>query len=169
MLFSIVPDCPNPVENCSIINRTSTSVEITCEAGFDGGLPQSFLLEAFQTVPPSRRGLQYNMTSSTPTFSLTGLDADGTFTFKIYSVNRKGRSSPSIMDGIALHYPSMQSGKWTGMTFLYTYLLHTLFSVHDTKCPYTYTHALGMIHFSIPLYFFFIPSTRSVYSVVISS
>ncbi|CAG7815704.1 unnamed protein product, partial [Allacma fusca] len=92
-------------------------VEITCEAGFDGGLPQSFLLEAYQSYPVVRRGLQYNLTSGTPTFSLTGLDADGTFHFKIFSVNRKGRSSASIMDGIALHYPAMQSGKWTRMSF----------------------------------------------------
>lgn len=112
-IFVGFPDVPQPVENCSIINRTSTSVEITCEAGFDGGLPQTFLLEAYQSYPVKRRGLQYNMSSVSPTFSLSGLDADGTFHFKIYAMNRKGRSSASIMDGIALHYPAMQSGKWT--------------------------------------------------------
>jgi hypothetical protein len=85
-------------------------VEITCEPGFDGGLPQSFYLEAFQAAPADRRGLYFNISSSSPIFSLSGLDPDGTFHFKIYSVNRKGRSSPSIMDNIALHYPAMQSG-----------------------------------------------------------
>ncbi len=104
-------DIPQPVENCSIINRTSTSVELTCEAGFDGGLPQVFILEAFQSAPSGRRGLQFNISSPNPTFSLSGLDADGMFHFKIYAMNRKGRSVPSIMDGIALHYPAMQSGK----------------------------------------------------------
>ncbi|ODM99241.1 Hemicentin-1 [Orchesella cincta] len=113
-VYQLVPaDVPQPVENCSIINRTSTSVEITCEPGFDGGLPQSFLLEAYQTSPTERRGLLYNITFDRPAFSLSRLDADGTFHFKIYSVNRKGRSSASIMDGIVLHYPAMQSGKWT--------------------------------------------------------
>lgn len=111
-IFDVIfADTPQPVENCSIINRTSTSVEITCEPGFDGGLPQSFYLEAFQAAPHDRRGLKFNISSANPTFSLTGLDPDGTFHFKIYSVNRKGKSSPSVMDNIALHYPAMQSGK----------------------------------------------------------
>lgn len=110
--LSFFIDIPQPVENCSIVNRTSSSVELTCEPGFDGGLPQIFILEAFQSAPAYRRGLQFNISSKiAPTFSLTDLDSEGTFHFKIYAVNRKGRSSPTIMDGIALHYPAMQSGK----------------------------------------------------------
>jgi len=86
-------------------------VEIICEAGFDGGLPQVFILEAFQSTPAGRRGLQFNISAVSPAFTLSGLDADGMFHFRIYAVNRKGRSSPTVMDGIALHYPAMQSGK----------------------------------------------------------
>ena len=135
------------MENCSIINRTSTSVEITCEPGSDGGLPQVFILEAFQSAPSGRRGLQFNISSSTtPTFSLTGLDADGMFHFKIYSVNRKGRSSPSIMDGIALHYPAMQSGKWTETTFYLPTPAYILY--HIRECDYLYlTSFSGYIPF----------------------
>jgi len=116
VIFSLLKslETPQPVENCSIINRTSTSVEITCEAGFDGGLPQSFFLEAIQAAPRERRGLQFNISSETPSFAVTGLDADGTFHFKLYSVNRKGPSEPVVMDSITLLYPAMQSGKNEG-------------------------------------------------------
>ncbi|XP_046401599.1 neural cell adhesion molecule 1-B-like [Ischnura elegans] len=38
---------PFPVRNCTLFNQTSTSVEVSCIPGFDGGLPQRFLLELY--------------------------------------------------------------------------------------------------------------------------
>jgi hypothetical protein len=35
------------VRNCTLFNQTSTSVEVSCIPGFDGGLPQRFLLELY--------------------------------------------------------------------------------------------------------------------------
>lgn len=35
---------PHAPRNCSVWNQTAESVEVSCVAGFDGGLPQHFLL-----------------------------------------------------------------------------------------------------------------------------
>lgn len=36
---------PFPLQNCSVSNQSSESLQIECMEGFDGGLPQGFLLE----------------------------------------------------------------------------------------------------------------------------
>jgi hypothetical protein len=36
---------PSPVINCSVSNYTREVAEILCTSGYDGGLPQRFLLE----------------------------------------------------------------------------------------------------------------------------
>lgn len=38
---------PHAPRNCTLWNQTSDSVEVSCVAGFDGGLPQRFLLEVY--------------------------------------------------------------------------------------------------------------------------
>lgn len=38
---------PNAVSNCTIFNRTELNVDIQCIPGYDGGLPQVFVLEMF--------------------------------------------------------------------------------------------------------------------------
>lgn len=38
---------PHPPRNCTLWNQTADSVEVSCVAGFDGGLPQHFLLEVY--------------------------------------------------------------------------------------------------------------------------
>lgn len=38
---------PHPPRNCTLWNQTAESVEVSCVAGFDGGLPQHFLLEVY--------------------------------------------------------------------------------------------------------------------------
>ena len=38
---------PHAPRNCSLWNQTAESVEVSCVAGFDGGLPQRFLLEVY--------------------------------------------------------------------------------------------------------------------------
>jgi len=36
---------PFPPKNCSIFNKTEQSLSVTCTEGFNGGLPQHFVLE----------------------------------------------------------------------------------------------------------------------------
>lgn len=56
-LFRVVAASrPSAPRNCSLTNLTADSVHVSCEPGFDGGLPQSFLLElhaAGQRAPRS--------------------------------------------------------------------------------------------------------------------
>lgn len=45
-IFQVVlAGLPAPVTNCTLHNQTHQIVEIQCIAGYDGGLPQIFVLE----------------------------------------------------------------------------------------------------------------------------
>ena len=39
---SLLPVAPEPVENCSVINKSSDTFHLQCVPGFDGGMNQSF-------------------------------------------------------------------------------------------------------------------------------
>lgn len=36
---------PFPLQNCTVSNQSVDSLQVDCIEGFDGGLPQSFMLE----------------------------------------------------------------------------------------------------------------------------
>ncbi|KAF4525670.1 hypothetical protein B566_EDAN010659, partial [Ephemera danica] len=83
---------PFPVRNCTLFNHTSSSVEVACTAGFDGGLPQHFTLELeAQGLAHSPR---LNVTADLPLFLLSDLEPGITFRIAVYAVNAKGRSAP---------------------------------------------------------------------------
>lgn len=71
--FLVDAGLPSVVKNCSFNNQTLHSVEIQCSAGYDGGLPQVFVLELIS----SRTGrVRFNMTNADePYFSIESLDA----------------------------------------------------------------------------------------------
>lgn len=48
-IFFISVGKPHAPRNCTLWNQTSESVEVSCVAGFDGGLPQKFLLEVYSS------------------------------------------------------------------------------------------------------------------------
>lgn len=43
----VFPGKPHAPRNCTLWNQTLDSVEVSCVPGFDGGLPQRFLLEVY--------------------------------------------------------------------------------------------------------------------------
>ncbi|XP_066147993.1 neural cell adhesion molecule 2 isoform X1 [Euwallacea fornicatus] len=89
---------PLPVKNCTLTNQTSNSVEVYCQPGFDGGLPQHFLLELYTT---NSEILRYNITSYTePYFFLDNLETDITFRIVVFAVNSKGRSSGVVLEEV---------------------------------------------------------------------
>ncbi|CAH0551847.1 unnamed protein product [Brassicogethes aeneus] len=89
---------PYPVKNCTLSNLTSSSVEVFCLAGFDGGLPQYFVLELYSTSSAIPR---YNMTSLTePFFFLDNLEPDVTFRIVIFAVNSKGKSNGIVLEEV---------------------------------------------------------------------
>ncbi|XP_023711739.1 nephrin isoform X2 [Cryptotermes secundus] len=89
---------PFPVRNCTLSNQTSSSVEVSCQPGFDGGLPQYFLLELYSADSGMPR---YNLTSPDhPTFFLANLEPDVTFRIAVFAVNSKGRSPGIVLEEV---------------------------------------------------------------------
>ncbi|KAK9884228.1 hypothetical protein WA026_005177 [Henosepilachna vigintioctopunctata] len=88
---------PFAVRNCSMANQTASAVEVYCLPGFDGGLPQYFVLELYSEN--SRKPI-YNITSYIePFFSLEHLEPYITFKVAIFAVNAKGRSQAVTLEG----------------------------------------------------------------------
>ena len=89
-LFVFIPPTrPQPVTDCRIVNRTTTDLVIVCEAGSDGGLPQTFALEVFNNV---NNELVLNVTASEPVFAVGRLTAKTSYTGLVSAVNDLGRS-----------------------------------------------------------------------------
>ncbi|EDW02823.1 GH10826 [Drosophila grimshawi] len=103
-LFQVVlAALPNCVSNCSIFNRTELNVDIQCIPGYDGGLPQIFVLEMYST----RTGItRFNLSNAEEAlFSLENLDTltsmmmqeNNSLRLRIYSYNQKGRSAAYLL------------------------------------------------------------------------
>uniref|UniRef100_A0A1I8PYM0 Ig-like domain-containing protein n=1 Tax=Stomoxys calcitrans TaxID=35570 RepID=A0A1I8PYM0_STOCA len=108
-LFQVVlAALPNAVGNCTIFNRTELSVDIQCVPGYDGGLPQIFVLEMFST----RTGItRFNITNpEEPQFSLENLDTltsimtqeNNSLKLRIYAFNQKGRSASYLIQDLVI-------------------------------------------------------------------
>ncbi|XP_037038777.1 hemicentin-1 isoform X2 [Bradysia coprophila] len=102
-MFQIVlAGLPAVVKNCTFNNQTQHSVEVQCTAGYDGGLPQVFILELIST----RTGkVRFNMTNTEePYFLIESLDTlsldaieDRAYKAVIFAVNQKGRSPRIVL------------------------------------------------------------------------
>ncbi|XP_058985910.1 neural cell adhesion molecule 1-B [Musca domestica] len=108
-LFQVVlAALPNAVANCTVFNRTELSVDIQCIPGYDGGLPQIFVLEMFST----RTGItRFNITNpEEPQFSLENLDTltsimtqeNNSLKLRIYAYNQKGRSPSYLIQDMVI-------------------------------------------------------------------
>ncbi|XP_046658181.1 nephrin-like isoform X2 [Homalodisca vitripennis] len=90
---------PDGLSNCSIANQTSDSLQIECESGFDGGLPQEFYIEVFTA---QRKVLVRNITSKEPWFRVEGLEEGISFDINMYAFNSKGRSDVTMLHAYAV-------------------------------------------------------------------
>lgn len=99
---------PFPVKNCTLLNQTSSSVEVFCVAGFDGGLPQHFVLELYS----DRSDIPRYFINSTeePYFYLSNLEPDITFKIVVFAVNQKGRSQGVIVEEVTFSDPEKRTG-----------------------------------------------------------
>ncbi|XP_068082823.1 nephrin-like [Anabrus simplex] len=99
-VFHIVPaGKPDPPRNCILLNRTTSSLQVSCSRGFDGGLPQEFTMELYSAFnsDSGHRRLVSNVTSrSMPEFTVTGLEQGSGYIMSLYSSNGKGRSLETI-------------------------------------------------------------------------
>lgn len=78
--------------------------------GFDGGLPQSFLMEVLE-LPSLRPRLNLTTYRTPPSFTANGLDAGLSYRIMLYAVNAKGRSEPTIIDPVTFKGVAKLQGK----------------------------------------------------------
>ncbi|XP_066592853.1 uncharacterized protein [Prorops nasuta] len=96
---------PDMVHNCTTSNTSTNSFSVTCTGGFNGGLTQSFLLEVRES---NSQELRANMTSHTPSFSVTNLESGALYHACIYAFNDKGRSEAMVVQAGTLRLPEKQ-------------------------------------------------------------
>ncbi|XP_018322838.1 titin isoform X2 [Agrilus planipennis] len=90
---------PYPLLNCTVINQSSNALEVECVESFDGGLPQSFIMEVLE-LPSLESKLNVTTHKAPPTFYAEGLDATASYRILMYAVNAKGRSDPAVIDAV---------------------------------------------------------------------
>ncbi|XP_066997065.2 neural cell adhesion molecule 2 [Anabrus simplex] len=110
---------PQPPGQCQLRNQTSERLEVLCEAGSDGDLPQHFVLEVSEapvtSSPPSRAGVSLSTLNdqgapslplgtpllrklgAAPRFTLDSLEPGRDYQLAIFAVNAKGRSEPPVI------------------------------------------------------------------------
>ncbi|XP_020291776.1 neural cell adhesion molecule 2 isoform X3 [Pseudomyrmex gracilis] len=117
-IFNIIPAKPpqSPLD-CSLYNESS-SLEVNCIPGSDGGSPQHFVLEVrgflrnsgidtLQT-PQNDQGLVgesspiYQDMSPTPNFQLHDLEPGYDYTVYVYAVNGRGWSEPALLEHVRI-------------------------------------------------------------------
>ncbi|XP_034662612.1 hemicentin-1 isoform X1 [Drosophila subobscura] len=96
---------PEKVHNCTLIHVSVSSLTVTCNDGFNGGLPQHFLMELTDS---STHELKANITSTNPRFTVSGLTPGSLYKLYIFSFNTKGRSDPEILNAAMLRMPEKQ-------------------------------------------------------------
>ncbi|GLV36530.1 sidestep IV [Carabus blaptoides fortunei] len=105
---------PFPLLNCTVVNQTSDSLQVDCTESFDGGLPQSFMMEILE-LPTMRSIMNITATRAPPLFTAEGLEAGASYKVHLYAVNAKGRSDPTIIDSITFKGVAKYTGPSTTM------------------------------------------------------
>ena len=91
-VFHLIPaGVPDPLRNCSIGNQTTSSMQVQCAKGYDGGLPQTFILEAKDN---RNFVIVSQIQSPLPRFNVSGLQPGSSYILNVYAQNTKGASSP---------------------------------------------------------------------------
>ncbi|CAG0881081.1 unnamed protein product [Cyprideis torosa] len=94
-VFEIQPaGIPDPPRNCNTSNITTTSLEVHCTPGFDGGIKQQFHLNIFEG---NSQIFHSNLTSETPDFLVDGLLPGSHVLLSLSAQNAKGQSSEGVV------------------------------------------------------------------------
>ncbi|XP_060536558.1 neural cell adhesion molecule 1 isoform X2 [Cylas formicarius] len=93
----VIAGRPSQLQNCSLLNQTTNSLQVDCTEGYDGGLTQTFYMEVLEL--PSLRS-KLNLTSRAPVFTADGLDPGASYRIMLYAVNKKGRSEATVIDPV---------------------------------------------------------------------
>ncbi|KAJ8925413.1 hypothetical protein NQ315_009245, partial [Exocentrus adspersus] len=108
-VFQVVPAAkPSPLTNCTLrtVSNQTEIVEVECRAGYDGGLPQHFVLEAYD-AHSKRLRLNFSVPETdSPVFRLDLgelLPAPTSLRILVYAQNAKGRSEKLVLEDIMLN------------------------------------------------------------------
>ncbi|XP_050354326.1 hemicentin-2 [Nymphalis io] len=93
---------PDQVHNCTVVNASLTSFGVRCSEGFNGGMPQSFLLEVREIVTQE---IVANVSSAVPRFTAVGLVPGRTYAAAVLAYNAKGRGDPYPLRASTLRPP----------------------------------------------------------------
>ena len=88
------PGPPDPVSNCSVSEESQSSFSVSCQPGFDGGLAQVFLLSVVEREGGTSVA---NLTSRTPSFQVSGLLSERTFSLTLQAENSRGASEVTAL------------------------------------------------------------------------
>lgn len=90
--FFQLADFPEPLSSCSVFDVSDTSMEVNCDAGYDGGLNQKFYLIVYMDERKSSN-VVYNISrDDKPNFSVKNLKPSTYYYLDVYSSNIKGKS-----------------------------------------------------------------------------
>ena len=86
---------PDPVHNCTVHSQTFTALAVTCGAGFDGGLPQTFQL--LVRSADSAQTTRTNQSAPRPDFHVGGLTPGEGYIVTLLATNARGASEPMTL------------------------------------------------------------------------
>ncbi|KAA0193396.1 hypothetical protein HAZT_HAZT003192 [Hyalella azteca] len=105
-VFHIFPaGPPDPVHNCSQFNLSATDVNVRCSPGFDGGLPQTFIMELYDEQTGK-------LVANVPVLWARSLPSSGSFSGVVFPLNSKGRGEITPISAVTLRD---QAEKRTGV------------------------------------------------------
>jgi len=95
-VFSVVPaGPPDPLTNCIVDNITLDSLVVKCDPGDDGGLEQTFYLEAYHS---GKGVLHANLSNSmVPVFEVHTLPKSTSFDLVLFAANGKGKGNAVVL------------------------------------------------------------------------
>ncbi|XP_053614105.1 protein turtle-like [Plodia interpunctella] len=103
---------PMAVQNCTVLNQSSSGLQVECIEGFDGGLPQVFHMEVLEL--PSMIMIANVSSEHSPTFEVPGLNShSGSFALLLYASNSKGRGEEVTLYTVAVGPPDKYTANAT--------------------------------------------------------
>lgn len=99
---------PDPPSNCSVLNQTAEAVEVWCRPGFDGGHPQQFQFEIFDTQSAV---LLYNKSGRYPHLRVGNLESGVKLFIQVSAFNQRGRSALVPLEAYTVKIADKQTGK----------------------------------------------------------
>jgi len=97
---------PEPVENCSVINKSSETFHLQCIPGFDGGMNQTFHILVKDRITNS---VKYdNASLDRPEVLIEHLEAGSAYSVTVIAINKKGPSTAVHKTVETLQQPELQ-------------------------------------------------------------